>query len=350
MFASRLARISGRADHNSEGEERMQYRRLGRAGVKISELALGSWITAGGNYPLEVSVATHRRAFELGITTFDTADIYNLGQAEQALGLARKDWTRTDVVLATKCAASMGSGPNDAGLSRKHVREACDASLRRLGTEYIDLYQAHRFDAETPLEETCRAFDDLVRAGKILYWGVSNWSGAQLAGAVGICGACGYDAPVSLQPRYNLFARELESDPLPVCDKLGLGVMVYSPLSQGLLTGKYLTGVPTGSRAENRDDFQRFLNPYNRQAVQELSVLAQAAGLTLAQLALAWILRTNAVSAAIVGASRPEQLDELVKASGVKLPGDLLAGIQKILERRRAAILEEDARALRAQA
>jgi len=328
----------------------MQYRRLGRAGMKVSELAFGSWITAGGNYPLEVSVATHRKAFELGINTFDTADVYNQGQAEQAVGLALKDWVRTEVVLATKCAFSMGPGPNEAGLSRKHVREACDASLRRLGTEYIDLYQTHRFDDQTPLEETCRAFDDLVRAGKILYWGVSNWSGAQIAGAVGICGACGYDAPVSLQPRYNLFMREIEPDPLSVCDKLGLGIIVYSPLCQGLLTGKYRTGIPQGSRAESRDEFRRLLTPYNQQAVQELSLLAQAAGLTLAQMALAWVLRTKAISAAIVGASRPEQLAELVAASGVNLSGDLLAGIQKVLDRRRAAILEEDARALRASA
>lgn len=328
----------------------MLYRRLGRAGLKISELAYGSWVTAGGKYPLDISVATHRKAFELGINTFDTADVYNQGQAEQALGTALKGWNRRDVVLATKCAGSMGAGPNDAGLSRKHVREACDASLRRLGTDYIDLYQAHRFDEQTPLEETCRAFHDLIRAGKILYWGVSNWSGAQIAGATGMCGAFGYDPPASLQPRYNLFAHEVEQDQLPVCEKLGMGVIVYSPLCQGVLTGKYLAGTPAGSRAGDRDDFKRFLTPYNHQAVQELAALAETSGLTLAQMSLAWILRTNTVSAPIVGASRPEQLDELVKASGVKLPADMLAGIQKVLDRRRALILEEDARALRAGA
>ena len=207
----------------------MRYRTLGRAGIKVSELALGSWITGGGNYPPEVSIATHRRAFELGINTFDTADTYNRGQAEQVVGQALKGWVRSSVVLATKCAGQVGDGPNDVGLGRKHIRESCDGSLQRLGTNYIDLYQAHRFDDQTPLEETCRAFDDLVRAGKILYWGVSNWTGAQIAGATGICGACGYDAPVSLQPRYNLFHRDIEADQLPVCEKLGLGVLAFSP-------------------------------------------------------------------------------------------------------------------------
>ena len=326
----------------------MHSRRLGSSGLKISELAYGSWITAGGKYPLDVSVATHRKAFELGITTFDTADIYNLGQAEQALGTALKDWTRSSVVVATKCGNGTGPGPNDSGLSRKHIRESCEASLHRLGTDYIDLYQAHRFDPQTPLEETCRAFDDLIRSGKILYWGVSNWTGAQISGAVGICRGAGYDIPASLQPRYNLFVREIEQDPLPVCEKLGLGVLVYSPLCQGVLTGKYLAGTPADSRATKSDNFARFLTPYNHQAVSELSALAQAAGLTLAQMALAWILRTNTVSAAIVGASKPEQLAELVIASGVKLPELLLGEIQKVLDRRRAAILEEDARALRA--
>lgn len=328
----------------------MQYRQLGRTGLKVSELAYGSWTTAGGKYPLDVSVASHRRAFELGITTFDTADVYNQGQAEQALGTALKDWARRDVVVATKCGGSMGPGPNDGGLSRKHVREACEASLRRLGTEYIDLYQAHRFDPQTPMEETCRAFDDLIRAGKILYWGVSNWTGAQISGAVGICRGYGYDAPVSLQPRYNLFARDIEQDQLPVCEKLGLGILVYSPLCQGLLTGKYLAGTPADSRATKSDNFARFLTPYNHQAVAELSALAQAAGLTLAQLALAWILRTNAVSTAIVGASRPDQLAELVTATGVKLTEPMLADIQKVLDLRRAMILDDDARALRAGA
>jgi len=326
----------------------MRYRKLGRAGIKVSELALGSWITAGGNYPSEVSIATHCRAFELGINTFDTADTYHRGQAEQVVGQALKGWTRPSVVLATKCAGTVGEGPNDTGLGRKHIRESCDGSLRRLGTDYIDLYQTHRFDDQTPLEETCRAFDDLVRAGKILYWGVSNWTGAQMAEAVGICKACGYDAPVSLQPRYNLFHRDIEADQLPVCERLGLGVLAFSPLCQGVLTGKYCAGVPAGSRAATREDFlQRHLVPYNQQAVQELLALASAAGMTLAQMSLAWLLRTDVLSAAIVGASRPEQLDELAAASGKTLSADLLAEIQKILERRRAAVLADDARALR---
>lgn len=326
----------------------MQYRNLGKAGVKVSELALGSWITAGGKYPVENAIAAHKKAFELGINMFDTADAYAAGQAEEIVGRALRELPRHQVVLATKLGFGMGGGANDRGFGRKHLREACEASLKRLGVDYIDLYQAHLYDSSAPLEEQCRGFDDLVRQGKILYWGVSNWSGAQIIEALALCDARGYDRPVSLQPRYNLFARDLEKDQLPVCGKYGLGLVVYSPLSQGLLTGKYLAGVPAGSRGENNANFaSRFLTPYNERAVRELRQLAAEAGLTLAQLALAWALRLPEMSAAIVGASQPGQLDETVKASGAKLPDEVLAKIQAALDRRWALVLEEDAAKLK---
>ena len=330
----------------------MNYRRLGRAGLKVSEIAFGNWITAGGKNSIEDSMACHRKAFDLGINCFDTADCYAGGQAEEVLGRVLQDLSRKDLVLATKCCVPMGKGPNDGGLSRKHVREACEASLRRLKTEYIDLYQAHDFDAATPSEEICRAFDDLIRQGKIVYWGLSNWDSAQTRDAVAICDARGFDRPVGSQPRYSLFYREIEKDLLSVCAQWGIGFIVYSPLCQGLLSGKYAGGkVPPNSRAGQSENYRRrFLTPYNETAVEGLSALAKESALSLSQLALAWILRRPEMSAAIVGASRPEQLEDNAKASGVKLDEELLARIQVILDRRWATILEEDAAKLRKEA
>ncbi|GMV79135.1 MAG: aldo/keto reductase [Planctomycetota bacterium] len=329
----------------------MHYRHLGRAGVQVSEIAYGSWITAGGQYAAEASIACHERAYELGINCFDTADVYNAGQAETIVGRVLKSIPRRSIVLATKCHGRMGEGVNDRGTSRKHVREACEASLARLDVEYIDVYQAHSYDAETPIEETCRAFDDLIRQGKILYWGVSNWGVRQVAEAAAVCARRGYDAPVSHQPRYNLFAREIEADLMPLCKQHGLGFIVYSPLAQGLLTGKYANGtIPAGSRAEKSDNFKdRHLTAYNLAAVQELQSLASECALSVSQLALAWVLRRDELSAAIVGASRPEQLDETVKAAGVKLDEATQQKIEKILNRRRAAVHDEDAAKLRTE-
>lgn len=330
----------------------MNYRRLGRSGVKVSELILGSWLPQDGARSGDPSVLVcSRKAFDLGINAFDTADIYRNGESEKLVGQALRDLPRQQIVLATKCGNTIGTGPNDRGLSRKHMREACDASLKRLGVDYIDVYQSHMFDDQTPLEETCRAFDDMVRAGKIIYWGVSNWSGPQIQEACAICDARGYDRPVSLQPRYNLFVRTIEKEQLPICEKYGLGIIAYSPLSQGLLTGKYQQGVPAGSRGTRVASFgDRFLTPYNKQGVDELQAIAAGAGLTLTQLSLAWILRLPAVTSAIIGATQPEQLEENVKASGVKLGEDVLAKIQQSLDRRWAQVLEEDSRNLRAAA
>ena len=326
----------------------MNYRQLGRHGVKVSEISYGSWLT-GKEGSAEASSACHRRAVELGINFFDTADAYAAGEAERIVGRVLKDLKRSGIFLATKCYFHMGQGPNDGGLSRKHVREACDASLQRLGTDYIDLLQAHSYDDDTPLEEVCRGFDDLVRQGKLIYWGISNWSGLQIAGAAGLCERLGYDRPASLQPRYNMFHRDIEKDQMPACARHGLGIVVYSPLCQGVLTGKYADKrAPQGSRGAESENFRkRYLTDYNEFGVQGLSEIAQGLNITLSQLALAWVLRRPEVSSCIVGASRPEQLDETAKASGIKLDEDALTSIQRVLDRRWAMVLEEDAQKLR---
>jgi len=330
----------------------MQYRRLGRAGVKVSEIAYGSWITAGGSYSPDDSIACHKRAFELGINLFDTADVYQSGQAEEIVGQVLQSIPRKNVVLATKLGFGFNKSPNGRGGCRKHVMEACHDSLRRLKTDYIDLYQIHFYDSDTPLDETCRAFDDLCRQGKIIYWGISNWSGQQIKDAAALCQARGFDLPASLQPRYNMFVRQPEKDEFPACAAHGLGIIVYSPLAQGLLTGKYAAGaVPSGSRADTNADFRkRYLVEYNQLAVKELLDLAASAGMPLTRLALAWVLANKDVSAAIVGATKPAQLEESVTASGQTLNADLMTKIQKILDRRWALVLEDDARTLRSNA
>jgi len=325
----------------------MHYRKLGRAGVKVSEISYGSWITSNKG-AAETSIACHKRAFDLGINFFDTADAYAAGEAETIVGQVLKELKRSDIFLATKCFFKMGQGPNDGGLSRKHVREACDASLKRLGTDYIDLLQAHSYDNDTPIDEICRGFDDLVRAGKLLYWGVSNWSGLQIASAAELCTRRGFDLPASLQPCYNMFRREIEKDQVPACAQHGLGIVVYSPLCQGLLTGKYKgKQAPSGSRGADNEQFQsRFLTEYNELGVRGLTEIAKSLDLTLSQLALAWILRLPEISSCIVGASRPEQIDETVKASGVKLSPEIIAKIQQVLDQRWALVLAEDSKKL----
>jgi aryl-alcohol dehydrogenase-like predicted oxidoreductase len=327
----------------------MLYRRLGRAGVKVSEISYGSWITAGGKYPAETSIACHKRAYELGINLFDTADVYQAGQAEEIVGQVLQSIPRKQIVLATKLGFGFDNTANARGGSRKHVMEACHDSLRRLKTDYIDLYQIHYYDGDTPLDETCRAFDDLCRQGKVLYWGVSNWSGQQIKDAAAICQARGFDLPSSLQPRYNMFVRQPEKDEFVACAAHGLGIIVYSPLAQGLLTGKYVGAVPTGSRADTNPDYRkRYFVEYNQTAVKELLDLAASAGMPLTRLAIAWVLANKNVSSAIVGASAPAQLEESVTASGVTLSDEIMARIQKILDRRWALVLEDDAKTLRA--
>ncbi|MDP4084978.1 MAG: aldo/keto reductase family protein [Bacillota bacterium] len=313
----------------------MEYRRLGNTGLKVSEISLGSWLTYGGYVEEEKAAASIDKAYDLGINFFDTANVYMRGAAEVVVGKALKKYQRDSYVLATKVFWPMGDGPNDRGLSRKHVIEQCNASLKRLGTDYVDIYYCHRFDPETPLEETLRALDDLVRQGKVLYVGVSEWKAEQISEAVHIADKKLLDRIVINQPQYSMRERYIEKEVLPVSEKHGIGQVVWSPLAQGLLTGKYQKGTkaPEGSRAaqEKYTNLFGLLSDENLDKVELLKEVALNNDLTLAQLALAWILRQKGVASALVGASRPEQLEENVKASGVKLNEETLARIEDIL-------------------
>lgn len=314
----------------------MQYRRLGRSGVKVSEIALGSWLTYGGSVDAAKSEEIIDRAYALGINFFDTANVYARGAAEEIMGKALRKYPRESYVLATKVFFPMGDGPNDRGLSRKHIIEQCEASLKRLGVDYIDLYQCHRFDPETPLDETLRALDDLVRQGKVLYVGVSQWTAAQIAEALHIADKRGFDRIVSNQPYYNMLGREIEREIVPLCSREGVGQIVYSPLAQGVLTGKYKPGapIPPGSRAADDKSnmwINRLLTEENLVKVEKLSRIADRRGITMSQLALAWILRLDNVSSCIIGASRVEQLEENVKASGIRMSEEELKEIEAIL-------------------
>lgn len=301
----------------------MKYRRLGRSGTRVSEVILGSWLTFGSSVDETATAACVRAALELGIQTFDTADVYALGAAERALGKALAGVPRKDIVLATKCFWPTGQGPNDRGLSRKHVMESCHASLQRLQTDYVDLFQCHRFDPEVPLEETVRALEDLVRQGKTLAWGVSVWTGAQVREALDLARQAGGYGPVSNQPPYSLLERGIEAEVLPTCRALGVGQIVFSPLAQGVLTGKYGAGTrPGGSRGADPDR-NRFMQPHLAPdvlaRVGRFAALAAEAGLTPARLALAWCLRQPGIDAVIVGATRPEQVRENAGAADVRI-------------------------------
>ncbi|MFL6557561.1 MAG: aldo/keto reductase family protein [Bacillus sp. (in: firmicutes)] len=315
----------------------MKYRRLGNSGLKISEIGLGSWLTYGKAVTDNTAQDCIHKAYELGINFFDTANAYEGGKAEEVLGEALKVYSRSSYVVATKLFFPMGDRPNERGLSRKHIVEQCDASLKRLGLDYIDLYQCHRFDPEVPVEETLYALDDLIRQGKILYAGVSEWSGAQIENAVGIGKANHLRPIISNQPIYNMFERYIEKEVLPVSTEKGLGQIVFSPLAQGVLTGKYKpnTEKPEDSRAAN-DATNWVINSYFRndvlECVEKLNHVAKELGVTLSQLALAWILRHPTISSAIIGASRPQQIEENVKAVDLVLSQDVLAEIENILE------------------
>jgi voltage-dependent potassium channel beta subunit len=315
----------------------MKYRRLGNSGLKISELGLGSWLTYGKSVNNQTAYDCIHKAYELGINFFDTANAYENGRAEEVLGEALKEYPRSSYVVATKLFFPMGPGPNDRGLSRKHIMEQCDASLKRLGLDYIDLYQCHRFDPEVPMEETLYALDDLVRQGKILYAGVSEWSAAQIEKAAGIGKAYQLRPIISNQPIYNMLERYIESEVLPVSTENGMGQIVFSPLAQGILTGKYKpnTEKPADSRAAN-DSVNFVINSYFRDdvltSVQKLNSLAAELGVTLSQLSLAWILRHPGISSAIVGASKPQQVEDNVKAVDINLDHKVLKEIDLILE------------------
>jgi len=314
----------------------MKYRHLGSSGLMVSEIAYGNWITHGGQVEEEAAIACVRAALDHGITTFDTADVYTSGRAEEVLGRALAGVRRESLEIFTKVFWPTGPGQNDRGLSRKHITESVHASLRRLGTDYLDLYQAHRYDPETPLEETMRAFDDLIRAGKVLYVGVSEWRAEEIEAALRIAGQMGLDRIVSNQPQYNMLWRVIEAEVLPLSEREGIGQIVFSPIAQGVLTGKYRPGTPPPADSRATDPsggnfIKRWLTDPVLEAVQQLKPLADEAGLTLAQLAVAWTLRTPAVSAAIVGATRPEQVAENCAASGVTLDEALLAKIDDVL-------------------
>ena len=313
----------------------MQYRRFGNTGLKISEISLGSWLTYGNSLEKKQAKKCIETAFACGINFFDTADAYNRGGAESFLGEVLQDQQRAKLVIASKCYFPMSDDPNDRGLSRKHISESVHASLKRLRTDYLDLYQCHRFDPETPLEETVRAMSDLVQQGKILYWGVSQWRAAQIQEAVDIAKQLGCYAPVSNQPIYNVINRSLEVEVMRICQKNGLGIVVFSPLAQGILTGKYSGGkLPKDSRAAN-DNINLFmkkrLTPDILERVDKLATLAHELELSVSQLALAWILRYPAVTSAIVGASKPEQIEENAKASGIQISENTMTEIDQIM-------------------
>ncbi len=315
----------------------MEHRRLGRSGLSVSEISYGNWITHGDQVEREQALACVEAALDEGITTFDTADVYAGTRAEAVLGEALDGVRRESYELFTKVFWPTGPGPNDRGLGRKHIIESCHASLRRLRTDHLDLYQAHRYDPTVPLEETLQAFDDLVRAGKVLYVGVSEWTAAQISDAVCIANDLGFDRIISNQPQYSMLWRTIEAEVIPTSQAAGISQIVWSPIAQGVLTGKYRPGepLPEGTRATSANGanfVRRLLRDKVLTRVQDLLPVAADAGLSPAQLAVAWVLQNDNVASAIIGASRPEQVHENVKASGVKLDPEILARIDSVLD------------------
>jgi aryl-alcohol dehydrogenase-like predicted oxidoreductase len=314
----------------------MEHRHLGRSGMVVSAISYGNWITHGNQVEEDAAAACVRAALDAGITTFDTADVYANGAAEEVLGRALHGVRRDSIEIFTKVYWPTGPNPNNRGLSRKHIIESAESSLRRLGTDHVDLLQAHRYDNETPLEETLRAFDDLVRAGKVHYIGVSEWTADQIADAVRIADQMGLDRIVSNQPQYSLLWRVIEPEVVPLCEREGISQIVWSPVAQGVLTGKYPPGaaLPEGSRALSGDAnfMSRLLRDEVLGPVAEFAALVKESGLTPATVAIAWVLRNPNVASAIIGASRPEQVVENVKALDIELDDDLVAAIDKVLE------------------
>ncbi|MFE2585904.1 aldo/keto reductase family protein [Streptomyces sp. NPDC059378] len=315
----------------------MEFRHLGRSGLMISEIAYGNWLTHGSQVEEDAALACVRAALDAGITTFDTADVYAQTRAESVLGRALKDERREGLEIFTKVYFPTGPGANDRGLGRKHIMESIDNSLRRLQTDYVDLYQAHRYDASVPLEETMEAFADVVHSGRALYIGVSEWTADQIREGHALARELHFPL-VSSQPQYSMLWRVIEDEIVPTCEELGLGQIVWSPIAQGVLTGKYAPGAPLPAGSRATDDkggatfVGRFLQDEVLERVQRLRPLADQAGLSLAQLAVAWVLQNPNVSAAIIGASRPEQVTENVKAAGIKLDADLMEAVDGVLD------------------
>jgi aryl-alcohol dehydrogenase-like predicted oxidoreductase len=316
----------------------MEFRNLGGSGLKVSEISYGNWLTHGSQVEEDAALACVRQALDDGITTFDTADVYANTKAETVLGKALKGQRREGLEIFTKVYFPTGpGGPNDQGLSRKHISESINGSLSRLGTDYVDLYQAHRYDYDTPLEETMEAFADVVRQGKALYIGVSEWRAEEIRAAHALARELNISL-VSNQPQYNMLWRVIEAEVVPTSEELGLGQVVWSPIAQGALTGKYLPGqqAPAGSRATDdkggADMISRWLQDDVLTRIQQLKPIAEEVGLSLAQLAVAWVLQNPNVSSAIIGASRPEQVTENVAAAGVKLEPATLKAIDEIVD------------------
>lgn len=315
----------------------MQHRKLGNSGMYVSEITFGNWLTHGSQVEERAAIKCVRTALDLGITTLDTADMYAETRAESVLGKALKGVRRESYELLTKVYWPTGSGKNDRGLSRKHIMESVHASLKRLKTDHIDLYQFHRFDYETPLEESLSAFDDLIRQGKVFYIGFSEWRADEIKEALRIQEKNGYDKFVSSQPQYSMLWRVIEREVIPVSQSNGISQIVWSPIAQGALSGKYLPGKkpPANSRATDKKGGASMISRWMREdvlsAVQRLKPIAASAGLTPAQLAVAWVLQNPNVASAIIGATKPEQIKENVAASGVTLPKEIMREIDRAL-------------------
>ncbi|MFZ1461242.1 MAG: aldo/keto reductase family protein [Ignavibacteria bacterium] len=315
----------------------MKYRNLGKCGAKVSVISLGSWLTIGGTVDNKRSGNLIKLGFEKGINFFDTADVYNYGMAEITLGKSLKDFRRQDLFIASKCFGKMSDEPNDKGLSRKHIFESVHKSLKNLKTDYIDLYQCHRYDPDTTLGETCRAFNTMIEQGKILYWGVSEWSKDEIKNALEICEKYNLHKPVSNQPQYSLFSRDIESNGVQdICREHGIGLVVWSPLAQGVLTGKYnKKKIENDSRLKDKKNntfVKNFVNDENLNKVGELIKLSEKTGISVSNLALAWCLRDETVSSAITSATKESQLKENIKASETELTEEILTEIEKIFK------------------
>jgi voltage-dependent potassium channel beta subunit len=314
----------------------MEYRKLGKSGLKVSAISLGSWLTYGNSVEKEQAVRTIEKAYELGINSFDTANVYATGEAEKVVGEALSKYPRESYVLATKVFWPMGDGPNDRGLSRKHVFEQLHSSLKRLKHDYVDILYCHRFDPETPLEETLRTFDDFIRQGKVLYVGVSEWTASQIVEGLRVQDKFLLDHIVVNQPVYNLFNRYIEDEVVTTVIENGIGLIVFSPLAQGLLTGKYRKGkpIPSNSRAANPEInkwLKEILTDKNLEKVEQLIGIAEELNITMPQLALAWILHQPGITSALIGATKPEQVEENVKAIDVELSAELLERIDEVM-------------------
>lgn len=313
----------------------MKYRRLGRSGLKVSEISLGSWLTFGKTVDEKIASETIHKAYELGINFFDSANVYERGEGERILAKSLKEYKRESYVITTKAFWPMGDGPNDRGLSRKHIIEQANASLKRMELDYVDIFYCHRYDHDTPVDETLRAIDDLIRQGKILYAGVSEWSAAQIQEAVSVADKYLLDRIIVNQPQYNMFHRDIEDEIIPVSDKNGISQVVFSPLAQGVLTGKYKGGqIPVGSRGANEQVntwVKQIINDIVLTKLDRLEEIATNIEVTLPELALAWILRQPNIASTLVGASNPEQITANVRASDVVLNFETLQRIEQVL-------------------